>query len=130
MLTYESWSAADPADAWRLAAEPAHWHEWAPHVRGAWGLGDPEVEPGRVGAVRLAGVLPVPAKILAKDTGRRWSWTVGPVTLHHRVEPAAEGCTVGVDLVAPWPLERALAYTYGPVMTWTVARLARTAAHG
>jgi hypothetical protein len=47
------------ATAWALLARPDRWHEWAPHLRGAWGLSDPatgEVEPGRRGAVRLLGV--------------------------------------------------------------------------
>ena len=39
--------------AWSLVARPDRWHEWAPHVRGAWHLGDPEVQQGRVGAARL-----------------------------------------------------------------------------
>lgn len=127
MLTYESWSAARPEAAWALMARPERWAEWAPHVRGAWGLGEPEVEPGRQGAVRIAGMLPVPARVIDKEPGRRWSWRVGPVTLHHRVEPAGDGCRVAVDLAAPWPLERGLAYTYGPVVAWTVGRLARRA---
>lgn len=60
-------SSAAPDEVWRLMARPAAWSAWAPHVRGAWGLGDPEVEPGRRGAARLLGAVPVPARIEAVD---------------------------------------------------------------
>ena len=49
-----------PETAWALLACPTRWKEWAPHVRGAWGLGWPQVREGAVGAVRLFGVVPVP----------------------------------------------------------------------
>ena len=129
MLTYEARSAAPVEQAWPYMARPALWPRWAPHLRGAWGLGEPEVEPGSVGAARLLGVVPVPAKILAKDPGRAWSWRVGPVTLHHRVEPApGGGSVVAVDLEAAPPVEAALAVSYGPVVQVLVKNLARVAA--
>jgi hypothetical protein len=109
-------------------ARPARWHEWAPHVRGAVGLGSPEVRPGATGVVRLLGVVPVPARIVAKRAGREWSWRVGPVLLVHRVEPRTTGCEVAVDLSAPGPLEPLLATAYGPVIAAMVRRLARVAA--
>src|SRR5829696_215326 len=56
MLRYEAESSAPPRVVWPLLAEPARWHEWAPHVRGAIRLGAPEVVAGRRGFVRLAGV--------------------------------------------------------------------------
>src|SRR6185312_8811881 len=105
-----------PAAAWALLARPEAWAEWAPHVRGAWRLGSPEVEPGAVGAARLLGVLPVPAKVTAKTPGRSWTWRVGGVVeMVHRVERRTGGCTVALDLSAPGPLEAALAVSYGPV---------------
>ena len=132
MLTYEARSAADPDTAWALMAEPRRWHEWAPHLRGAWGLGEPEVEPGRSGAARLLGVVPVPATIVAKDTTsaeRWWTWRVGPATLVHRVGPSpGGGSVVAVDIRAAAPVEAALRVTYGPVVALLVRNLARAAA--
>src|SRR5688500_10602658 len=76
MLTYEAPSAASPQRAWPYLSRPGRWPRWAPPLRGAWGLGDPAVEPGARGAVRLLGVVPVPALILDKEPGRSWSWRV------------------------------------------------------
>src|SRR4051812_39138353 len=113
-----------PDAAWPLLAQPARWHEWAPHVRGAWGLGEPEVEVGRRGVVRLAGVVPVQASTVAKDPNNSWTWRVGgAVTMEHRVEPGA----VVVTLEAPGPLENALGAAYGPVIRLMLRRLSRTA---
>ena len=128
MRTWSAPSTATPAEAWRLSAQPARWHEWAPHVRGAVGLGSPEVREGAFGVVRLLGVVPVPARIVGKRPGRSWTWQVGPARLVHRVERRSAGCTVAVDLSAPRPLEAALAATYGPVIGAMVRRLARVAA--
>ena len=97
-------------------------------MRGAWGLGSPEVRAGAGGAARLFGALPVPARIVAKRPGRSWTWRVGLVEMVHRVEPrAGGGCEVAVDLIAPAPLERAVAAAYGPVIAATLRRLARRA---
>jgi hypothetical protein len=103
--------------AWDFLAQPAYWSRWAPHVRGAWGLGAPEVEPGRGGFVRLLGVLPVPARITAKREGRSWTWQVGFYEMEHRLDPAAaSGCDVVIEVRAARALEWALAATYGPLM--------------
>jgi hypothetical protein len=129
MLRYEARSAAAPADAWSLVARPARWHEWAPHLRGAWGLGDGEVAVGARGAARLLGVVPVPAQIVAKEPGRSWTWRVGGVVeMDHRVERRAGGCIVAVTIAAPGPLEAGLGVSYGPVVALLVRRLARVAA--
>lgn len=129
MLTYEADCAAPAHVAWPYLSRPALWPAWAPHLRGAWGLGDPEVEVGARGAVRLLGVVPVPARIVAKEPGRSWTWRVGPATLVHRVAPVdGGGSTVAIDLVAPAPLEAALAVTYGPVIRVLLKNLARVAA--
>jgi hypothetical protein len=128
MLTYEAHARADPAVAWALMARPDRWSAWAPHLRGAWGLGDPEVREGARGAARLLGAIPVPAHVSAVDPGRSWTWQVGPARLHHRIRPRADGiCVVGVDLVAPLPLEAALALSYGPLVDLLVRNLARAA---
>lgn len=126
MRTFTAESNASPRAAWELFARPEAWAEWAPHVRGAWGLGSPEVREGAFGFARLLGVIPVPAKITAKGE-RSWTWRVGPMTLVHRVEARGGGCTVAIDLLAPGLLEPALAATYGPVIQRMLDRLARVA---
>ena len=108
-LTYSAFSHATPAQAWALISEPERWSEWAPHLRGAWGLGRPEIEPGRSGAARLLGVVPV------------------PVTMDHIVRPAPGGCEVSVEMHAPAPLEAGLRASYGPVVGLLVRNLARVA---
>jgi hypothetical protein len=130
MRTFAVTSSAPAEAAWRLLARPDDWATWAPHVRGAWGLGEPEVREGAVGAARLLGALPVPARIVSKRPGRSWTWRVGLVEMVHRVDPRAGGCEVAVDLIAPPPLERALARVYGPVISATLRRLARRAEGG
>ncbi len=128
VLSYEAESVAPAEVAWALVARPHRWKEWAPHLRGAVGLGVPEVEAGRHGVARLFGALPVPAVVTDKVPGRSWTWRVGPVTLVHRVRPRADGtCVVGVDLTAAAPVETVLALTYGPVVALLVERLARVA---
>lgn len=127
MLRYEAQSSAPPAVVWPLLARPARWSAWAPQLRGAWGLGAPEVRVGAVGAARLLGVLPVPAVITGKEAGRAWSWRVGPVALDHRVEPTSSGSRIEVVLRAPGPLEALLGVTYGPVIALLLANLARVA---
>jgi Polyketide cyclase / dehydrase and lipid transport len=128
VLTYEARSDAAPEDVWTLMAQPALWPRWAPHIRGAWGLGAPEVQVGRRGLVRLLGAPVVPARITGKRAGRMWAWKVGPVELTHRVERRGGGSTVAVDIAAPRPVEAALRATYGPLVQLLVRRLGRVAA--
>ncbi len=127
---YAADSPAPPAEAWSLLAQPRRWAEWAPHVRGAWNLGSPEVEAGRRGAARLLGLVPVPAQITAKSPGRSWTWRVGPVEMIHAVHPTPVGCRVSTTLAAPGPLEAALAATYGPVIQLMMRRLATVSGGG
>src|SRR3954447_17184689 len=77
MRTFIARSSAPTDAAWPLLARPARWREWAPHLGGAWGLGAPEVRMGALGAARLLGALPVPARIVAKQPGRSWTWRGG-----------------------------------------------------
>lgn len=123
-MSFEAAAPQDTTAAWALMARPARWPEWAPHLRGAWGLGEPEVEPGRTGAARLFGVVPVPARITAKTAGSEWTWQVGLVRMRHRVEPGR----VAIDVEAPGALESAVAATYGPVIKWALRRLGDRAA--
>lgn len=131
MRTWSAPSTASPEAAWRLLSRPRSWSAWAPHVRGAWGLGAPEVRTGAVGAARLLGTVPIPARIVSKRPGRSWTWRVGfgLVEMAHRVDPREDGgCVVSIDLNAPAALERALAVGYGPVIQATLDRLGRKAA--
>jgi len=129
MLRYEAHSSAPPEAAWPLLAQPSLWHRWAPQLRGAWGLGEPEVVLGARGAARLLGVLPLPVQITAKEPGRSWAWRVsGVVDMDHRVEPRpAGGCAIVVTMAAPARAEAALRVTYGPLVAVIVRRLARVA---
>jgi len=128
MRTFQVHSPGATGNAWARISQPARWHEWAPHVRGAWGLGR-QVRPGDRGAVRLLGAIPVPVEIIRVESGRSWSWRVaGVAEMDHRVEPRDGGCTVAIDLRAPAPLEAGLALAYGPVIRATLRRLATASA--
>jgi hypothetical protein len=123
---YEVDVAASTSLTWPLVARPDRWHRWAPHVRGAWGLGTPEVREGARGAARLVGVVPVPARILSVERGRAWTWQVGPVRLAHVVVPLDEddsACRLTFRLAGPTPLVAA----YGPVVHALMLNLARVA---
>ena len=111
-----------------MIAEPAQWHRWAAHVRGASGLGKPEVEAGRRGFVLLAPGFSVPTRITDKQAGQWWDWHVGPVDMRHSVEARPDGCEVRVELSAAAPVELALRASYGPVIGLLVCNLARVAA--
>lgn len=130
MLTYSATASGSAPAAWGLLAEPARWHRWAPHILGAQELGDPEVEPGRRGVVRLAGGVPVPARIIAKKPGRSWKWQVGPMTMTHSVEPRPDGYRVSVAIEAPLAIEALLRVSYGPLITLLLHNLTRVAARG
>jgi len=129
--TWTATSSAPPEVAWRLLARPSEWSRWAPHVPGAWGLGEPEVRPGAIGAARLLGALPIPARVTDKQPGRAWTWRLGlgTVELVHRVEPqrGGGGSVLAIDLLAPGPLEPVAAALYGPVAGFALERLAREA---
>ena len=124
MRTWTADSAGSPSEAWDLISRPGRWHEWAPHVRGAWGLGD-VVRAGDTGAVRLLGAIPVPVQITAVDAPRSWSWRVGAlVEMDHRVIARPGGLAAELDLRAPAPLEAGLALAYGPLIALSLRRLA------
>ena len=84
-------SAAAATEVWSLLAEPARWHEWSPYVRGAEGLGEPEVEAGATGKVVLLGGVRLDAEILEVVPGRSWTWQVGGLRVRHEVEATARG---------------------------------------
>lgn len=129
MLRYETATSAAPAAVWPLMARPDRWHEWAWHVRGAWGLGRPEVRAGALGAVRLVGGAFAPVRIVDVDPGRSWSWRAGPLVFRHRVDPlGATGSTVGIDIDGPGLLLAVARRTYGPVCRAATRSLAERAA--
>jgi hypothetical protein len=68
----------------------------------------------------VLGFVPLPVRILDVDPPRRWSWQVGPITMHHRVAPAPEGCEVALDIEAPAPVADA----YAPLVRVLLRRLA------
>jgi hypothetical protein len=82
---------APAAEVWSLLAEPGRWREWSPYVRGAEGLGEPEVEAGAVGKVVLLGGARLDAEILDVAPGRSWTWKVGGLRVRHEVEPTSSG---------------------------------------
>ena len=130
MRTFSAATVAPPGVVWDLLARPGAWRRWSPHVRGAWGLGEPEVRDGATGAAWLLGVLPVPARVTGKRAGRSWTWRVGLglVEMVHRVDSrAGGGSTVSVDLSAPGALEPVLALAYGPLIEVSLRRLAHAA---
>src|ERR1700712_4301524 len=130
MLRYEAMTMADPRVAWALIAEPARWHEWAPQISGAWGLGEPEVEADALGAVRVLGALPVRAlieRVSKTHDYRHWVWKVGLVRLDHSVRTVPGGCLVAIELRAPRPLEWAVRASYGPLVRYAMNRLATVA---
>jgi hypothetical protein len=128
MLSYQADTTATPAQVWRLMARPARWPSWAPHVRGAKGLGDPEVTAGSEGSVRLAGLLPVPARITEVEPGRSWCWSSGPLRICHRVAPReGGGSVITMEIEAPSALEATLSVTYGPAVALLVRNLSRVA---
>jgi hypothetical protein len=129
MLEYRRHSAAPPACAWKLVSNPSLWSEWAPHLRGAWGLGSPEVEPGSRGAARILGLLPVPARITGKESGLSWRWQVGPYSMEHRVEARPTGCDVVIEVEASAPWERVFALSYGLAIPVLLGRLADQSEH-
>jgi len=127
--TWTAESDGSPRAAWALMARPEAWPAWAPHMRGAIGVGRPEVREGATGLARVLGVVPVPVHVNAKRDGRSWTWWVPPgVEIVHRVVPRPGGCTVAMDLRGPAGVEAVLAATYGPVVQVCLNRLARVAA--
>jgi hypothetical protein len=126
MRTWTAESTGSPSEAWEKLSRPGRWHEWAPHVRGAWGLGE-VVREGDSGVARLLGAIPVPVRITHVDAPRSWSWRVGAlVEMEHRVTARPGGLAVELDLRAPAPLEAGLALAYGPLISLALRRLARS----
>ncbi|UJA19556.1 SRPBCC family protein [Thermoleophilia bacterium SCSIO 60948] len=127
-MRFEAPSAAPQADLWRLISRPARWHEWAPHIRGANGLGWPEVRAGATGTVSLLGLIGVPARVTSVDPGRGWSWRVGPFDIDHVAASGETGSRAVIVLRGRGAVGKLLASAYAPAV-WALNRnLARVAA--
>jgi hypothetical protein len=119
---------ADPEKLWALVARPDRWHEWSPHVRGAEGLGTPEVQAGSKGRVILRGGISLAAEVTAVTPGRSWTWRVGGIVVDHLVTPADGGgssLAMKVDSTGgAWSLA---ARAYAPVVGLIARHIARVA---
>ncbi len=119
---------ASPDRLWSLVARPDRWHEWSPHVRGAEGLGSPEVEAGAKGKVVLRGGVRVPAEITEVVPGESWSWRVGGIVVDHVVAPSGTGgssLAMPVESTGgPWGLAAAL---YAPFVGLIARQIVRVA---
>ena len=117
-----------PADAvWNLIARPDQWHRWSPHVRGAEGLGTPEVRAGASGHVVLVGGAKLPAEILSVEPGRSWTWRVGGLVLEHIVTTAPDEVKLEMPVRATRPLWKPVAAAYQPVVNLIARRIVRLA---
>lgn len=95
---------APAAAVWSLLAEPARWREWSPYVRGAEGLGEPQVEAGARGKVILLGGSRLDAEILEVVPGSSWTWRVGGLRVRHDVEPTPTGTRLSMTPEGDGPL--------------------------
>ncbi|MGE5407732.1 MAG: SRPBCC family protein [Syntrophothermus sp.] len=122
---------APPDRLWALVARPDRWAEWSPHVKGADGLGAPEVAAGASGHVILRGGLRIPARVTQVSPGESWSWQVGGLVVHHTVRPLPGGRSrleqVVEGTARPWS---AVALAYGPVVGLIGRNVARVAERG
>ncbi len=95
---------APAAEVWSLLAEPTRWHEWSPYVRGAEGLGEPEVQAGATGKVLLLGGVRLDAEILEVVPGRSWTWRLGGLHVRHEVESTSRGTRLSMTPAGSGPL--------------------------
>lgn len=121
---------ASPEQLWSLVARPDRWHEWSPHVRGAEGLGSPEVEPGAKGSVVLRGGLRLPAEVTDVVAGRSWTWKVGGIVVHHIVTPTSTGSRLSMPVEATGRLWGPAAALYSPVVGAIARRIVQVAERG
>jgi hypothetical protein len=115
---------------WALVARPDLWHRWSPHVRGAEGLGSPEVERGAKGDVLLRGGIRLPAEITEVIPGRSWSWRVGGIIVHHVVTPSGQGSELAMPVEHEGRLWAPAAVAYAPLVGLIARRIARVAEAG
>ncbi|MBS0550864.1 MAG: SRPBCC family protein [Proteobacteria bacterium] len=121
---------APAAAVWSLLAEPARWGEWSPYVRGAEGLGEPEIEAGARGKVILLAGARLDAQILDVVPGRSWTWQVGGLRVRHEVEPTPAGTRLSITPTGAGPLWGPAALIYRlptALIERNVARVAKRA---
>jgi hypothetical protein len=118
---------APAAEVWSLIARPARWHEWSPYVRGAEGLGEPEVEAGALGAVVLRGGIRIAAEILEVVPGASWTWQVKGLRVRHEVEPTSRGCHLSMTPEGSGPVWGPAALVYDVPTTLIAHNIARVA---
>jgi hypothetical protein len=121
---------APPERVWALISRPERWGEWSPHVRGAEGLGSPEVTEGASGSVVLRGGLRIAARVTEVRSGESWTWKVGGLRVRHLVRPAGSGSRlehVVEGSTTPWSL---VARAYAPVVGLIARNIARVADGG
>jgi uncharacterized protein YndB with AHSA1/START domain len=144
-LVLSAGSAAPVETLWAWLASPAHWPQWAPHIRrvaalGAAGGATPgSLQPGQRLRIHPPGLLGLPpgmkARVTTVEPPRRWSFTVSLAGLAemdatHWVEPEADGCRVwtGLTLRGPGSLVApALLPAYAPLARHALHRLAALA---
>ena len=112
---------------WALVARPDRWHEWSPYVRGAEGLGSPEVEAGAKGEVVLRGGIRLPAEVTGVDPGRSWSWKVGGIVVHHVVTATPNGSRLAMPVESSGWAWSPAAKLYAPVVDLIARRIVRVA---
>lgn len=118
---------AAPERLWELVARPELWHRWSPYVRGAEGLGSPEVEQGARGKVVLRGGISLPAEVTEVTPGRSWSWQVGGIVVHHIVTATPSGSRLEMPVESEGRLWAPAALAYAPVVDLIARRIARVA---
>jgi len=127
-MTGRAITCAAPAETlWALVARPELWSRWSPHVRGAEGLGSPEVQAGAKGKVILAGGLRLPAEITEVLPGHSWSWQVGGILVDHVVSEAPGGSTLSMPVRPARGLWKPTALAYAPVVGLIAHRIVQIA---
>lgn len=120
-------STAGPERIWALIARPDRWSLWSPHVRGAEGLGWPEVQERARGSVLLRGGARLGAEITGVAPGRSWSWRVGGLEIDHLVEPTERGSRLTFVVEPTRALWAPAAVAYTPIVGRVARRIARLA---
>ena len=118
---------APPERVWALIARPERWGRWSPYVRGAMGLGSPEVVEGASGHVVLRGGVRLAARITEVVPNESWSWRVGGLHVRHSVRPAGTGSRIEHVVEGssrPWSIA---ALAYAPIVGLIARNIARVA---
>lgn len=122
---------APPDRVWALISRPDRWSEWSPHVRGAEGLGSPEVVEGASGSVVLRGGLRIAARITQVNPGESWSWRVAGLRVCHVVRPApGGGSRIEHEVEGSAPPWSVVAIAYAPIVGLIARNIARVAERG